>query len=100
MSVLLAAAHKQTTEESPYWSVGLPHKARVTFADSTGGGSASRGGTTAEGAGPRMVCLNSSSPSESTSLNCKFWGVKERKYLPYSNIPVDFCFCFFFTGDS
>lgn len=81
-SIFLTAEHKQMTAESPYWSVGLHHKPRVTFANSAGGGSNQAASTTEE-ARTRMVCLNSSSPSESTLLNCK-WGGQRKKYLETS----------------
>lgn len=69
--VLLTGGQKQRTEEPPCRSEELPHRPRVTFADCAGGGPARRPGTAAEEAGTRMVCLNSTSSSESPSLSCK-----------------------------
>lgn len=65
------------TEESPYWTVGFPHRPSVTTAVSAGSGAVSQAVrpesvSSPKEAGTKMVCLNCTSPPGSTSTHCKF----------------------------
>ncbi|XP_045899928.1 TBC1 domain family member 31 isoform X2 [Micropterus dolomieu] len=65
-----ADGQRQTRRRSPCWTRGLPHRPGATAAVYVAGPAVRpNSATSPKQAGANMVCLNSSSPSESTSTN-------------------------------